>query len=653
MKYIIVICLWAVSLFASNTLPQKNASDNIVYMKLDNGLQIYLLNDAKAETTRVRLRVGVGFDDATDKTYGISHLVEHLVFRDHRVPHSDYLDYMSDEGATDVNGYTKRYETDYVATIAEKKSDWLVQTFAKMLFNKDLNNEDLRIEKEALQTEIGEPHWFFKPFFALKHFFEFIAPPKEDFYQQQFSLPKTKELPDNYHAQENNRNFTLQALMQRYRQYYYPANMTLFVAGKFNTKQMLNTIQESFGTLHQTGTKSIHEPHYKAKLNQKPFARFFEGVNKNYAFVGAKYVLDNYKKYLILDVYINSLAKRLEQKMRNKLGKTYSVNAHNFGQYDARIIAVSFDGLTDTFSDNIVIAKSMIQTDRQGLSPEMIKKALALYEKKNYLSLEHDSQTLLNLLDIREYLRKEQNITTKSSYAVFQSITPKEFNQTLFKVLAPQNAYTYVTRNYYFFPMDVLVITLSSLALMILIYILLVKYDLKKKGLTYIRRDIIFQRRISSRFIGFLLISFTYLFAAYADEWLIYLFSKWITGNPFYLRTIDVPQSYLVTTMDIILFIFLFFTIYRNLWHYWAKIDVLKEKIIVKGNHVMSIPKEQISQMHIVKPNERKDGKTFGIMLRFWKPLLKIDLKDNKHYYIRTTNAVHLQEDLQHWLEKD
>ncbi len=652
MKHIIKIFIFAVLVLTSVNAQEKTLFDKITYLKLDNGMQVYLLNDKKAEATSVDLSVAVGYDDATDKTYGITHLVEHMVFRDHRVPHSDYLDYIKDEGATYINAYTKRYETDYQATIGREKSDWLVKTFAKMLFDKDLNNEDLRIEKHALQTEISESRWYYEPLSALGHFFKFIAPPKVGFYQQEFALPKTKQLPDNYHAQENNKRFTLQEVKNRYKQYYYPANMTLMVAGNFDKKLMTQSIKKSFGSIKQKGTKSIHEPDYKAKLNGKPYSFFLVGAKKNYAYIGAKYLTDNYKKYLILNIYIKSLAERLEQKMRNKLGKTYSVNDYSFSQDDAGVISVGFDGLTDTFSDNIAIAKAMINKDSKGLEEKEIKKMLSLYEKKYYTFLEHNSDTLMNLLETSKYLREKQNITNKSSYSIFKSITAKEFNQTLSKVLAPQNAYEYISRNYYFFPMDAIVLTIILFILFVIIFIGLSRYNLKKMGLQFTSRDVVFQRRISSVFMGFLVIFLSYVFTSISYRWIVYFFSLLVMGDPNYLKTVDVPQGYILLGINMFLFMFLYFVIYRKLWHYLARMVVLKDKIVFAGNYILSISKEQIESMRVIKPKERKHGKTLGIIFRFWKPLLKLDLKDGSHYYIRSSNATHLKEDLKNWIEK-
>jgi len=651
MKYVLISFLWVAMLFYSACAEEKILGDNIEYYTLDNGLQVYLLSDDKAETTRVRLSVAVGYDDETDETYGLTHLVEHLLFRDHRVPHSDYLDYIKEEGGTRVNGYTRRYETGYIATIAGEKSDWLVKTFSKMLFDKELNEDDLRIEKQALQTEIGEPHWYHAPLYAFKHFINFVAPPSDNFYVEEFSIKKDKKTPDRYHAQENNRKFKLKDVMDRYKAYYYPANMKLIIVGKFNVVSMKKTIKESFGKYTHGGTLSIHKPKYKGQLSKKPSLRFYEGASENYAYVGSKYILDDYKKYLILDIYNVSLAERLQQQMRNKLGKTYSVNDYGFSKGNAGVISVSFDGLRDSFSENIVMAEKMIESDRKGLDATMIKKALTLYEKKNYLSIEHDSDTLMDLIETRQYLREEHNITDKSAHDIFKDIKVNDFNALLSKVLTPQNRYKYITRDYYFFPAEMFVITVVMILLFVFVYVYSKRRKLKKLGLTYTARDIVFQRRISSRFMGFLIILLIIFSASLLQEWAVYLLSELITGNGFYLKTLDVPQSYIFTILDPVIFMFIYVFIYNKLCRYWARVVVLKDGLLFLGSGMMFISKDKMQSLHIVNLQERKGAKTLGRMFRFWKPLLKIELKNGHYYYVRSANATHLKEDIEKWMK--
>ena len=144
MKFISLLFLFLISLplYASESI--EDPYKNITYMKLDNGFQAYLLNNDKVANTQIELTVNVGTDIEDEENYGLSHLVEHLVFRDKRVPHRDYVDYIKEEGATYMNGYTTRYKTGYKAIINNDKSYWITEAFSKMLFNKQVGNEDLK-----------------------------------------------------------------------------------------------------------------------------------------------------------------------------------------------------------------------------------------------------------------------------------------------------------------------------------------------------------------------------------------------------------------------------------------------------------------------------------------------------------------------------
>ncbi|MCF6206940.1 MAG: insulinase family protein [Sulfurovum sp.] len=643
--------LWLVTLLTllQAATPDTDPYANVRYFKLDNGMQVYMLADDKAEKTHIKAAVNLGYDIETEKDYGLAHLVEHLVFRDERVPHRDYLDYFKEEGATDVNGYTTRYETGYYATIGSDKSYWIVKMFAQMLFDKHVTQEDLRVEKGALQTEVGEPHWYYRPLWALKEFFEAVFPPQEHFYEEEFSLPKTKELPPAYFAQENNKRFTFEEVMQRYNDYYYPANITLFIVGNFDAAKMEQTIKEAFGSIAKKGTKSVKEPDWHPTLNHRSYLRFFEGAPENDGYIGAKYLLDDYAKYLILDSYTEDLAKRLQQHLRNRSGKTYSIYANNFSDKKAGVVSIRFDGLHDEFAHNIERVKATIAKDLKELNTTMAQQALKSYETQYYSHIEHDGETLKNLVDTAHYLREEHNITDKSSYAILKQITPDEFIKVVRSVFTPENRYTMIYRDYYFFPMEMGMLSIAVWILFIFLYVRMAHIQLKRQGIRYTQRDIVFSRRTSSRFTGFLIVMFTALLAMVVWEWIKYLLSLWLTGDPRWLMRIDVPYSYIFTVLDPLLYLLVFIVIYRKLWHYYFRIDVLDDKIVVLGNHIKVIPKEQIGQIDVVAWKPAYITKTIGHALLFWRPLVRIQMHDGTVHLIRTSNAEHLKEDLEKW----
>ncbi len=92
MRLFLVIMLLSVFSFAKVDIadPYKK----IDYFELENGMKVYLLSDNKAVNTQISVEVNVGYDVEDAKNYGLSHLVEHIIFRDQRVPYHDYLDYI-------------------------------------------------------------------------------------------------------------------------------------------------------------------------------------------------------------------------------------------------------------------------------------------------------------------------------------------------------------------------------------------------------------------------------------------------------------------------------------------------------------------------------------------------------------------------------
>ncbi len=643
LSFMLLLCMNA---YAENI---KDPYKDIHYYKLDNGLKIYLLTNEKAVNTRISVTVNVGTDVENKKTCGLSHLVEHIVFRDQRVPHRDYVDYLEDEGATYVNGYTRRYETEYFATIDSSKSYWIAKIFAQMLFDKKVSDKDLKAERGAITAETGEKNWYEKYLWGISTLMEKASPPKDNLYIESFGLERLKKLPPDYIEKQNYRIFSLEDVMQHYDAYYYPANMTLKIAGNFDIKQMKSIIEQHYGPITLKGTASAKHPPENPKLNNKPFYRFIEESGSNTGYIGGKYILDNYKKYLILKAYTKNLAKRLQQYLRNKLGTTYSISSSHFGDRKAYIAAICFDGLHKEFENNLQIVKKTIQKDREHLDDKIIFDALKDY-KKNYTSVEHDSRSLMSLISTAESLREKHNISDKSSFEIFQSITPDEFRNIIKTTFKPENSYSYIYRDYYFFPMEMLLLSIITIITLFLAYYKINLIDRIKKAISYTKRDVLMKRRLSNRFLGVMVFISASIIASLSFAWLKYLGQKYIMGDGFYISTIDIPYSYIITIVSPFLYIILFLVIYRFLFNYYAHMDVIKNKIYLVGNKIQSIHKDHIKDMVIEKWTIKNFFKNKGYSILFWKPVLRIQTDQGQSYYLRTNNAKYLKEDLEKWL---
>jgi len=643
-RYILLVIF---SLFVSAQTTQfSDPFKSIEYLKLDNGMQVYLLPDSNASQVELKVEVGVGYDNETKKDYGISHLVEHIVFRDSRVPHRDYLDYIKDNGGTDINGRTQRYKTIFYATIPPKRAEWLVKSFATMLLDKNITTQDLNIEKKALQIEIGEPNIVFHWLYQLALFIKNTTPPVEDVYRDWFNIPEDKDMLSPYYAQVNNKKFTLDDVMKRYNRYYYPANMKLFVVGNFDINSMKGVIDSSFGKSNKRGTSKIEKLKFKPHLKAKPYSAYRLGGFENIAWVATMFEMKSYKEYLILDAYSDYLAQRLQERLRNDNGHTYSVNSFSLNNGYAEIIGVSFDGSHESFDNNIKIANSMIDSDRKDMNDTLIDKALSQYEKSNYLSFEHSVDELMNMLNLVRYINECFHTNSMTPYQMFKSITHQEFRDTVSKTFIPEHRYLNIVRDYILFPMDIVVYSMSGLIIFILSIIFYSKWLLKTKSISLTQRDIRFTRRVSSRFTTVIIITVSFILSVYIYNWGEYLFGKFLFDDPYWMYRIDGISGVILLWISIFLQILIFILIYHFLWRYYSKLIVTDDKLIAIGSRVLVIDKPDIKDIEVVPSSQRKWSKTIGFAWRFYKPLVKITLKDSTVYYIRASNAEELKEDL-------
>ena len=643
------LLLFSTLLFASSS---NDPYKNIEYFELKNGLKVYLLSDKKSTNTEIKLEVNVGSSVEDSKSAGLSHLLEHLIFRDQRVPYKDYIDYLEEEGATYINGYTGEYTTVYEGTMDAKKSYFLADAFATMIFDKKLNYVDLEVEQRALQTEIGDVKWYNTLAFYFGRGFKYVLkafPKEQDIFVDSFGLEKEHEKLSTYQQKLNNPTFTLQRVMQHYDEYYYPQNMTLKIAGNFSVKKMKRLIKKRYGSVEKKGVKSTHELAYNAKLTQVPFKVAMTGASDtNTAYIGARYLMNDYKQYLILLAYSEHLANKMQQLLRNRLGQTYSVETYNAGLRNASLIGVVLKSLHKDFDENIELIEKKIADDVSLMSENEIEEALKQFSLY-YTSLEHDSQTLLSLIETQEFLHVYQNTYNKTAYEIFHEIDAKQFQKVLTKSFRPRFSFLYIYRDYYIFPFDMPFFLLLLLGIIIYTAKKMSKLFMLNKNITYAKRDIRFSRRLTSYFVSFLVLGSLFFITTVAISWIEYYFFENVFLDPYYMNSLDKPWNYIYAFVDFLLFLFIFILIsLLFLRNFFTKIDVTENNIYIVGMTIDIVNKFEIQEIKKVPWSFSKRGKIYGLKILFFRSVVMVKTKE-KVLYLRSKSASELEEDLSKW----
>jgi predicted Zn-dependent peptidase len=583
-----------------------------------------------------------------EKSAGISHLVEHIVFRDQRVEGRDYYNLIKDKGATYVNGYTSYYKTQYVTTINPENAYWIAETFSKMLFDKNVTDEDLRIEKGALQLEIGEPTWLdhilpdASNIFEKLSFLKKIFPPSDSVYEKDFGVDMDREKV-KYQAsldyKVNNKKFTLKEVLDHYKDYYYPSNMSLKIVGKFDKKKMKKLINRTFAKAKKGSGKSVEEPVFKdAKLDDKPYEFYLGGTNDTSSItLGAKLLQDDPKKLIVLKTYMDSLSDRLLKKFRNKQGEAYGVSGYVETYRNAAIAQVSFSSPHDAFDKNVQTAKDWIKKEASGdINDTTI--AEAIKQKRNkYDAVEHDVGSLMDSVSGYIYYHRFFK-DAKNPYDLLDSITPEYFRGVLKETFLPKHSYMIMSRDYMLFPYEGGILVMLAAIIFGVVFVKLI-------GAKVDKRKVRLKRGLTNSLVSFLIMISMFFLMILIEAWVIYIISKVV---PISENLYDIPISYLLIFVSLIIDIVIVYIIIKNFFGwYYRKLFVTDKELILVGSKSKYINLDQIDFLEVTSYFPRKWGKIYGNSIFFWKKLLKVKLKTGEELYLRSFNASHLKEDIE------
>jgi zinc protease len=215
---------------------QAGVTDRIYETSLTNGLKVILLENRKAPiiTFQVWYRVG-SRDESWGKT-GLSHLLEHMMFKGTKTRGPEQFSRIIQQNGGDDNAFTSSDYTGYFTNISADRVDVPLKLEADRMANLLLREEDFAtekmvvIEERRLRTEDN-------PQAYLAEQLEAAA-----FQVQPYHWPIIGWMADLD-------RLTLADLKEHYATFYTPANAFLVVVGDFETRDMLRRIEEAFGSV--------------------------------------------------------------------------------------------------------------------------------------------------------------------------------------------------------------------------------------------------------------------------------------------------------------------------------------------------------------------------------------------------------------------
>src|SRR5579883_1229538 len=222
---------------------------------LDNGLTVLTKEIHTAPVVSVHVWYRVGSRNEGPGVNGISHQLEHLMFKGTHDRPVQFGRLFSALGSQ-FNAFTSYDETAYFNTVERNKLEALLTLEADRMENALIGQEQLTSEKRVVISELqGYEN---SPGYRLNR-----AVMRSAFPNQPYGLPVGGTKADV-------EKFTLEQVRNYYKTYYSPSDATLVITGDFATEPVLKTIKETFGKLQKRGVPNQGTPRPKEVANIPP-----------------------------------------------------------------------------------------------------------------------------------------------------------------------------------------------------------------------------------------------------------------------------------------------------------------------------------------------------------------------------------------------
>ncbi|MCC7191331.1 MAG: insulinase family protein [Phycisphaeraceae bacterium] len=213
---------------------------NFHHRKLSNGLTVIAETNSAAHTSAVGFFVKAGTRDEEKPLMGVSHFLEHMMFKGSARRTADDVNREFDEIGANYNAYTSQETTVYYAQVLPEFLPRAIDLLGDML-RPALRSEDFLMEKNVILEEIGmyedRPQWRLQDTLMETHFGEHPLA-----YRVLGTSDSIKALTRDQ--------------MERYFQTRYsPDNIVVAAAGKVDFEKFVDDVSKVAGSWTPTGAK--------------------------------------------------------------------------------------------------------------------------------------------------------------------------------------------------------------------------------------------------------------------------------------------------------------------------------------------------------------------------------------------------------------
>lgn len=374
--------------------------NKIIYF--DSGLKLIHKQMQGVRSVAIGVMVAVGSVSENEQNNGISHFIEHMMFKGTSKRSAFDIVCEIDGLGAQVNAYTSKQSTCYYTISVDEYAENCMEIMSDFLFNSTFDQVEMDKEKGVVLEEIA-----------------MSEDTPDDLCLENLASAYYKGSNLGYTIlgnAENIRNFKTADLKDYINSRYSAGNMVISVVGNISEQKAIELVSKYFDKNVFKGGYKMQKQSHTPKCDSVATIKPLEQSNIAIAFPSLEFGAQNYMSLLALNsAFGGGMSSRLFQEVREKSGLAYNVYSYPSAYYGDGLFSIYLGTNPKTTEQALrSIKQEIIKLKNNGLGEDelaRVKKQL----KGNYALSQESSAALMrvygrNALFLDEYFDFDQKI---------------------------------------------------------------------------------------------------------------------------------------------------------------------------------------------------------------------------------------------------
>ncbi|MEO8099929.1 MAG: pitrilysin family protein [Acidobacteriota bacterium] len=369
-------------------------SRDIERQELPNGIVVVTEQMPHVRSVSVGIWIGTGSREELEHESGISHFVEHMVFKGTKNRSAEQIARSVDSIGGGLDAFTSKEVVSYNVKVLDEHLPEAFDIVTDLVRHPLFDQKDIEKEKgvilEELKMEVDNPEYMAHELFA-SHFWKGHALGR--------SILGTRQTI---------RSFDRDKIDRYYRSIYAPSNILVTAAGSLNHKDLARLAEDHLGDLKPRKARAV-------SARPRPYAplvfRDRKTVEQVHLFLGVPSIAmpdeSRFACYILNAILGGGMSSRLFQNIREKQGLCYSVYSELTMYRDAGCMLV-YAGTSMKSAEKVVksIVHELHEAAATRVSDEELRRAKDHLKGSIVLGLESTSSRMANLARQETYFKR-------------------------------------------------------------------------------------------------------------------------------------------------------------------------------------------------------------------------------------------------------